>query len=47
VQSDLEDGSSIGVQSTPTFFINGFQVVGAQPYSTFKNVIDQILAGNK
>jgi protein-disulfide isomerase len=47
VQSDLQDGSSIGVQSTPTFFINGFQVVGAQPYSTFKNVIDQILAGNK
>jgi protein-disulfide isomerase len=47
VQTDLQDGVSVGVQSTPTFFINGFQVVGAQPYENFKSVIDQILAGNK
>jgi protein-disulfide isomerase len=47
VQTDQQDGISLGVQSTPTFYINGFQVVGAQPYENFKNVIDQILAGNK
>jgi protein-disulfide isomerase len=47
VLTDLQEGSGIGVESTPTFYINGFQVVGAQPYSAFKNVIDQILAGSK
>ena len=46
VAGDLQDGLSIGVESTPTFFINGTLVVGAQPYATFKNTIDQILAGN-
>ena len=45
VIKDLQDAINIGVQSTPTFFSNGFQVVGAQPYETFKNIIDQLLAG--
>lgn len=44
IAADLQDGLSIGVQSTPTFFINGFQVLGAQPYATFKSIIDDILA---
>jgi protein-disulfide isomerase len=47
VQTDLQDGINIGVNATPTFYINGFQVVGVPSYATFKNVIDQILAGNK
>lgn len=46
VLGDLQDGVSIGVQSTPTFYINGFKVEGALPYESFKNLIDQILAGN-
>jgi protein-disulfide isomerase len=43
IQNDYNLGSSIGVNGTPTFFINGKQVVGAQPYSAFKDVIDQEL----
>jgi protein-disulfide isomerase len=45
VTADLEYALSLGVQSTPTFFINGIYVVGAQPYDTFKKLIDQELAG--
>jgi protein-disulfide isomerase len=45
VSKDSQDGASFGVTGTPTFFINGFQLVGAQPYEAFKQVIDQILAG--
>ncbi len=37
-------GSQNGVSGTPTFFINGQPLVGAQPYSNFKAVLDQQLA---
>jgi len=35
----------LGVQSTPTFFINGLAVVGAQPLQNFQEIIDKELAG--
>jgi len=35
----------LGIRSTPTFFINGIPVVGAQPFDVFKTVIDKELAG--
>ncbi len=43
VQKDFSDGTSYGVSGTPTFFINGIQIVGAQPYSTFEQVIESEL----
>lgn len=44
VMADYSDGLRLGVQSTPTFFINGTQIVGAQPYETFQRFIDGELA---
>ncbi len=44
-QTDLSDGQKVGVNGTPTVFINGVSVVGAQPYAAFKTSIDQALAG--
>jgi len=44
VSTDLADGQKAGVTGTPTIFINGISIVGAQPYSAFKTVIDQELA---
>ena len=44
VQQDISQGSSYGVSGTPTFYINGVGVVGAQPYSVFKQAIDAELA---
>ncbi len=32
-----------GIQSTPTFFINGEMLKGAQPFAVFKEKIDQLL----
>lgn len=46
VETDSSYGSSIGVSSTPTFFINGIAVVGAQPFEVFQQVIESELAGN-
>jgi protein-disulfide isomerase len=45
VLADFEFASQLGIRSTPTFFINGIALVGAQPYDVFKQVIDQELAG--
>jgi protein-disulfide isomerase len=45
VQADFDFAARLGVRSTPTFFINGLPLVGAQPFEIFKQVIDQELAG--
>jgi protein-disulfide isomerase len=45
VQEDMDFALNLGVRSTPTFFINGLAVVGAQPIDVFTQVIDQELAG--
>ncbi|MGB6421708.1 MAG: thioredoxin domain-containing protein [Anaerolineales bacterium] len=45
VQADYEFASSLGVRSTPTFFLNGIAVVGAQPFEVFQDVIEKELAG--
>lgn len=44
VKEDFADGVDAGVTGTPAFFINGIKLSGAQPFSSFKQVIDQELA---
>lgn len=44
VQNDFEEGSRLGIRGTPTFFINGTKVVGAQPYDTIKQIFERELA---
>jgi protein-disulfide isomerase len=44
VQDDLREGTARGVRGTPTFFINGRPLVGAQPYSVLAQAIDAALA---
>ena len=43
VQSQVDMGQQIGVQSTPTFLVNGQAVVGAQPFETFQQAIESVL----
>lgn len=47
VQKDIADGQAVGVSGTPTFFINGTMLLGAQPYPAFKTLIDQELKNAK
>ncbi len=44
LSDDLNAGQQAGVNGTPTTFINGLSVVGAQPYAAFKTIIDAELA---
>lgn len=46
IQADSDFAINLGVNSTPTFFINGLAVVGAQPLNVFQQVIDKELAGD-
>lgn len=41
VQKDYDEGRQFGITSTPTFFVNGTQLRGAQPLEVFEQVIDQ------
>jgi protein-disulfide isomerase len=44
VADNLRSGEALGVQSTPTLYVNGRPVIGAQPFDFFKSVIDEELA---
>ena len=44
VDDDASEAASLGVTGTPAFFINGRFLSGAQPFDSFKRVIDAELA---
>lgn len=43
VAKDLQEGFKLGITSTPTFFINGRPLIGAQPLAAFQTIIDSLL----
>jgi len=43
VSADVAEAASLGVKSTPTFFINGRRVTGAQPIDGFTAILDEEL----
>src|SRR5438132_5757475 len=44
IQADMSAGNAVGANGTPTFFINGKRLVGAMPFESFKQVIDEELS---
>lgn len=45
VADDLTYGTELGVSGTPSFFVNGVMLVGAQPATEFEKIIDAELSG--
>jgi protein-disulfide isomerase len=43
IKADSEQGQKLGANGTPTFFIDGRKLVGAQPAEQFKTIIDDEL----
>ena len=41
VDAGLQEGVKLGVTGTPTFFINGNRLVGAQPWEVFEQYLNQ------
>ena len=46
VKQDAADAEAAGVRATPTFFINGTKVEGAQPFDVMKQYIEDALNGD-
>lgn len=44
IRKGSELGDRMGVNSTPTLYINGRPVIGAMPFESFKQIIDEELA---
>lgn len=47
IQKDVSDGYAIGVNATPTFYLNGVPIEGGLPYNDFKAKVDQALQSAK
>lgn len=45
IQRDREEGDSLGVNATPTFFINGKAIVNPQGYDAFKALVQTAALG--
>lgn len=43
VEDSSKNSESLGINSTPTFYINGKKLAGAQPFEQFQRIIDQEL----
>lgn len=43
VKATTQEAQRLGINATPTSFINGRQIQGAQPYASFQSVIDGFL----
>lgn len=44
VEADARYAAGLGANGTPTFFINGIPLIGAQPLAQFQQIIDSELA---
>ena len=47
VQADFDEGVKVGVNSTPSFFINSQPILGARPLEEFSEIIDEELSSKK
>ncbi len=45
VEADVQEGNRLHVSGTPTFFINGQALVGAQPFEAFRSAINEVGGG--
>jgi len=47
IEKDMKEAQGYGVRGTPAFFINGRMISGAQPFESFKAIIESELSSNK
>jgi protein-disulfide isomerase len=43
IQSDIAEAASLGIDGTPTFFMNGRRIEGVMPMPVWDRLIDMLL----
>jgi protein-disulfide isomerase len=43
IKSNMEEGTALGINSTPTFYLNGKKLANPRSYDEFKNKIEAVL----
>jgi 2-hydroxychromene-2-carboxylate isomerase len=43
IEADLRDAATRGLNSTPSFLVNGQVLLGARPFNSWKQLFDSIL----
>ena len=43
IEANIVEANNAGLSGTPSFLINGLSIVGAQPYTVFKQIIEEEL----
>jgi protein-disulfide isomerase len=43
INNDLKSGLKAGINSTPTFYLNGNKISNPQSYEEFKKIIDEAI----
>src|ERR1035437_322230 len=46
INNDIDNANSIGINSTPTFYVNGIKIINPQSYADFKAVITAAIASS-
>jgi protein-disulfide isomerase len=46
IEKDLDDGTKVGINSTPSFFINGKRITNPRSYEDFKKLIEEAKKSN-
>ena len=46
IQKDFTDGTTLGVNGTPTWFINGNKIAGNLPIETWEEIINELIIDN-
>jgi protein-disulfide isomerase len=47
VDADVAEATRLGVAGTPTFFVNGRRIIGAQPLAKFEAAVEEALADRR
>jgi protein-disulfide isomerase len=47
VEREVRIGRELGITGTPTFFVNGYRIIGARPYETFVTVYNLLLRASR
>jgi protein-disulfide isomerase len=46
LEADADDAGRLHIQGTPTFFVNGRRIIGAQPLEVFREAVDKALTAS-